>query len=208
MTTPHSLDLTSINRKRDTAAERPEIVDRLPGIRVIHVHAGSARSVRKESLLPYMAESARVVVEHAKAAQERDRAYAVRHAHLFMSGLVARRLKQAPAIPYGHRPHDRHRRAHGRRLRRDHSHEPAWSVPAVEACVALLGLSYALIAKFRTHQIRVTATIAGGMHARFSLERFPDLDPARLQDLRDVARAVRFAATQTRESVVAEASWP
>ena len=181
MTTPHSLDLTNYHRERDTAAERPEIVDRLPGIRVIHVHAGSACSVRKESLLPYMAESARVVVEHAKAAQERDRAYAVRHAHLFMSGLVARRLKQAPAIPY---------------------------VSADEACVALLGLSYALIAKFRTHQIRVTATIAGGMRARFSLERFPDLDPARLQDLRDVARAVRFAATQTRGSVVAEASWP
>jgi NADP-dependent 3-hydroxy acid dehydrogenase YdfG len=48
------------------------------------------------------------------------------------------------------------------------------------------------------------------------LERFPDLDPAKLQDPRDVARAVRFALTQPRESVVAEitvlpvqeTSWP
>jgi len=98
--------------------EGPDVVDWLPGIRVIHVRAGPACFVRKESLLPYMAEFARVVVEHAKAAQERGRAYAVCHAHSFMSGLVARRLKQALAIPYVvtfhalgrvrllHQPHD------------------------------------------------------------------------------------------------------
>jgi len=47
-------------------------------------------------------------------------------------------------------------------------------------------------------------------------ECFPDLDPAKLQDPRDVARAVRFALTQPRESVIAEitvlpvheTSWP
>ena len=191
-------------RKRE---ERPGIVDWLPGIRVIHVRAGLARSVRKESLLPCMAEFARVVVEHAKAAQERGRAYVVCHAHFFMSGFVARRLKQALAILHGHRPHDRRRRAHGRRLRRDHSHETAWLVAAVEACVALLGLSYAPLAEFRAHQVRVTAMIAGVMRARFLLVRFPDLDPAKLQDLRDGARAV-LAATQPRELVVAEASCP
>jgi NADP-dependent 3-hydroxy acid dehydrogenase YdfG len=62
----------------------------------------------------------------------------------------------------------------------------------------------------------VTAVIAGGMRTPFLLERFPDLDPAKLQDPRNVARAVRFALSQPRESVVAEitvlpvqeTSWP
>jgi NAD(P)-dependent dehydrogenase (short-subunit alcohol dehydrogenase family) len=80
----------------------------------------------------------------------------------------------------------------------------------------LLGLSYALHAEFRAHDVRVTAVIAGGMRTPFLLERFPDLDPAKLQDPSDVARAVRFALTQPRESVVAEitvlpvqeSSWP
>jgi NAD(P)-dependent dehydrogenase (short-subunit alcohol dehydrogenase family) len=80
----------------------------------------------------------------------------------------------------------------------------------------LLGLSYALHAEFRAHKVRVTAVIAGGMRTPFLLDRFPDLDPAKLQDPRDVARAVRFALTQPRDSVVAEitvlpvqeTSWP
>jgi NAD(P)-dependent dehydrogenase (short-subunit alcohol dehydrogenase family) len=80
----------------------------------------------------------------------------------------------------------------------------------------LLGLSYALHAELRPAGVRVTAVIAGGMRTPFLLERFPDLDPARLQDPRSVARAVRFALTQPRESVVAEimvlpvaeSSWP
>ena len=80
----------------------------------------------------------------------------------------------------------------------------------------LLGLSYALHAEFREHKVRITAVIAGGMRTPFLLDRFPDLDPSKLQDPRDVARAVRFALTQPRDSVVAEitvlpvqeTSWP
>ena len=80
----------------------------------------------------------------------------------------------------------------------------------------LLGLSYALHAELREHKVRVTAVIAGGMRTPFLLDRFPDLDPSKLQDPRDVARAVRFALTQPRDSVVAEitvlpvqeTSWP
>ncbi len=80
----------------------------------------------------------------------------------------------------------------------------------------LLGLSYALHAELRAHRVRVTAVIAGGMRTPFLLERFPDLDPEKLQDPKDVARAVRFALTQPRESVIAEitvlpvqeTSWP
>jgi len=46
----------------------------------------------------------------------------------------------------------------------------------------LLGLSYALHAELRAHGVRVTAVIAGGMRTPFLLERFPDLDPRKLQD--------------------------
>jgi NAD(P)-dependent dehydrogenase (short-subunit alcohol dehydrogenase family) len=80
----------------------------------------------------------------------------------------------------------------------------------------LLGLSYALHAEFRDHKVRVTAVIAGGMRTPFLLDRFPDRDPPKLLDPRDVARAVRFALTQPRDSVIAEitvlpvqeTSWP
>lgn len=80
----------------------------------------------------------------------------------------------------------------------------------------LLGLSYALHAELRPMGVRVTAVIAGGMRTPFLLDRFPDLDPGKLQDPRNVARAVRFALTQPRESVIAEitvlpvqeTSWP
>jgi D-inositol-3-phosphate glycosyltransferase len=80
--------------------DAPDIVDWLPGIRVFHVRAGPATFVRKESLLPHMAEFARAVVDEARAARDRGAAYAICHAHFFMSGLVARRLKQALGIPY------------------------------------------------------------------------------------------------------------
>lgn len=80
--------------------ELPDIVDWLPGILVIHVRAGPATFVRKESLLPYMAQFARGVAEHAREARVRGNPYAVCHAHFFMSGLVARRLKQELRIPY------------------------------------------------------------------------------------------------------------
>ena len=54
------------------------------------------------------------------------------------------------------------------------------------------------------------------MRTPSQLEPFPDLDPQKRQDMRHVARAVRFALTQPRESVVAEitvlpvqeTSWP
>jgi NADP-dependent 3-hydroxy acid dehydrogenase YdfG len=80
----------------------------------------------------------------------------------------------------------------------------------------LLGLSHALHAEVRPQRIKVTAIVAGGMRTPFLLDRFPDLDPAKLQDPRDVARAVRFALTQPRDSVIAEitvlpvqeTSWP
>ena len=43
---------------------------------------------------------------------------------------------------------------------------------------------------------RVTAIVAGGMRTPFLLDRFPELDPQKLQDPVHVARAVCFALSQ------------
>lgn len=80
----------------------------------------------------------------------------------------------------------------------------------------LLGLSHALHAELRPQGIKVTAVVAGGMRTPFLLDRFPDIDPAVLQDPLNVARAVRFVLTQPEETVVPEitvlpmreTSWP
>jgi hypothetical protein len=68
----------------------------------------------------------------------------------------------------------------------------------------------------RAHGVKVTAVIAGGMRTPFLLDRFPELDPAVLQDPMHVARAVRFVLSQPDETVVPEitvlpmreTSWP
>jgi NAD(P)-dependent dehydrogenase (short-subunit alcohol dehydrogenase family) len=80
----------------------------------------------------------------------------------------------------------------------------------------LLGLSHALHAELRPHGIRVTAVIAGGMRTPFLLDRFPDLDPAKLQDPAIVADAIRSVLLLPPSTVVAEltvlpmqeTSWP
>jgi NAD(P)-dependent dehydrogenase (short-subunit alcohol dehydrogenase family) len=80
----------------------------------------------------------------------------------------------------------------------------------------LLGLSHALHAELRPHDIRVTAVVAGGMRTPFLLTRFPELDPAVLQDPADVAQAILGALLLPRSSVVPEltvlpvreTSWP
>ena len=80
----------------------------------------------------------------------------------------------------------------------------------------LLGLSHALHVEGRPHGVKVTAVIAGGMRTPFLLDRFPDLDPAVLQDAANVAATVAFVLTQPDETVVPEitvlpmreTSWP
>ncbi|MEN3277850.1 MAG: hypothetical protein V7631_3640 [Massilia sp.] len=80
----------------------------------------------------------------------------------------------------------------------------------------LLGLSHALHAELRAHNIRVTAVVAGGMRTPFLLERFPELDPAGLQDPANVAEAIRAVLLMPPETVIAEltvlpmreTSWP
>jgi NAD(P)-dependent dehydrogenase (short-subunit alcohol dehydrogenase family) len=80
----------------------------------------------------------------------------------------------------------------------------------------LLGLSHALHVEAREFGVKVTAVVAGGMRTPFLFDRFPDLDPAVLQDPRNVADTVRYVLMQPAETVIPEimvlpmreTSWP
>jgi short-subunit dehydrogenase len=80
----------------------------------------------------------------------------------------------------------------------------------------LLGFSHALHAEARKDNIKVTAVLAGGMQTPFILERFPDVDPALLQDPGNVAETVIYVLCQPHETVIPEVlvipmketSWP
>ena len=80
---------------RKDQADLPEIVDWLPGVRVIHVPAGPAAFVRKEDLLPLMPEFAAFVQRFAATQR-----YDLVHAHFFMSALVAMQLKATLGLPF------------------------------------------------------------------------------------------------------------
>ena len=80
----------------------------------------------------------------------------------------------------------------------------------------LLGFSHALHVEGRSHNVKVTALVSGGMKTPFLLERFPDIDVSTLQDPANVARTVRFVLEQPGETVIPEimvvpmkeTSWP
>jgi len=80
----------------------------------------------------------------------------------------------------------------------------------------LLGFSHALHVEARPQNVKVTAVVSGGMRTPFLLDRFPDLDPANLQDPRNVADTIRFILEQPDETVIPEVmvipmretSWP
>ena len=80
---------------RKDQADQREIVEWLPGVRVVHVPAGPATFVRKEDLLHWMPDFADFVQRFV--AHER---YDMVHAHFFMSGLVAMTLKSALGLPF------------------------------------------------------------------------------------------------------------
>ena len=80
---------------RKDQADLPEVVEWLPGVRVVHVPAGPAAFVRKEDILPWVPEFTAFVERFAT----RER-YDVVHAHFFMSGLVAMQLKSALGLPF------------------------------------------------------------------------------------------------------------
>jgi glycosyltransferase involved in cell wall biosynthesis len=80
---------------RKDQADQPEIVEWLPGVRVVHVPAGPATYVRKEELLDWIPDFSAFVQRFA--ARER---YDIVHANFFMSGLVAMGLKNALGLPF------------------------------------------------------------------------------------------------------------
>ena len=86
--------LVDVFTRRDQP-ELPEVVDWLPGVRVIHVPAGPAAFVRKEDVLPLMPEFAAFVQEFAVTQR-----YDLVHAHFFMSGMVALQLKSSLGLPF------------------------------------------------------------------------------------------------------------
>jgi NAD(P)-dependent dehydrogenase (short-subunit alcohol dehydrogenase family) len=80
----------------------------------------------------------------------------------------------------------------------------------------LVGLSHALYVEARQHNVKVSAIIAGGMRTPFILDRFPDTDPNKLQDPKDVAETIIYILGQPLSTIIPEVvvlplhetSWP
>ncbi len=88
--------LVDIYTRRDDP-DAPQIVDWRPGVRVIRIDAGPARTLPKEALLPYMPEFAQEMLRFLEGAALR---YALAHANFFLSGMVAQQLKRRLGLPY------------------------------------------------------------------------------------------------------------
>lgn len=82
---------------RSTSADEPECVQWHPQIQVIHVSAGPRHYIPKEALLSYMDEFADSMIRFV---EKSARSYRIVHAHFFMSGLVACKLKQTLRLPF------------------------------------------------------------------------------------------------------------
>ncbi|MEZ2334877.1 glycosyltransferase [Mucilaginibacter sp. RCC_168] len=78
-------------------AGQQQIVNWLPGIRVIHVKAGPARVLPKEEILPFMPEFRDNMLAFIA---EQGIEYQLIHANFFMSGWVAAEVKSILDIPY------------------------------------------------------------------------------------------------------------
>jgi phosphoheptose isomerase len=82
--------------RRDSAG-LPEVATWARGVRIVHVTAGPAAYVRKEDLLPHMAEFTDSMLRFCR----RQRGgYALAHANFWMSGQVAADLRQALGVPF------------------------------------------------------------------------------------------------------------
>jgi len=75
----------------------PETAEWVNGVRIVHVPAGPATFVRKEDLLPYMAEFTEYVMKFCRCQR---RAYDIIHANFWMSGLVAADIKRKIGTPF------------------------------------------------------------------------------------------------------------
>jgi glycosyltransferase involved in cell wall biosynthesis len=89
----YSVDI--FTRKENT--QQAELIDWLPGIRVIHIKAGPSAIVEKENLLVHMEEFRDNMLFFISRQRLR---YDLIHAHFFMSALVASSIKKTLHIPY------------------------------------------------------------------------------------------------------------
>jgi glycosyltransferase involved in cell wall biosynthesis len=77
--------------------ETEQVVNWLPGVRVIHIKAGRIEVMPKEALLPFMGEFRENMLDFMR---RENLNYELIHAHFFMSALVAAEIKQRLAIPF------------------------------------------------------------------------------------------------------------
>ncbi|HZW22493.1 glycosyltransferase family 1 protein [Noviherbaspirillum sp.] len=88
--------LVDIFTRRDSEFQE-QVVDWVPGVRVVHVPAGPAHYVPKEAMLPFMEQFGRFVIRFAR---RQKLPYDLMHANFFMSGMVARQVRKTLGIPF------------------------------------------------------------------------------------------------------------
>ncbi|PQO96445.1 glycosyltransferase family 1 protein [Massilia phosphatilytica] len=88
--------LVDVFTRRDDVKQK-QLVRWRENLRVINVPAGPAHYVPKEHMLPHIASFARFT---ARFARHQPVPYDIVHANFFMSGMVARHLKQALGLPF------------------------------------------------------------------------------------------------------------
>jgi len=82
---------------RKESEEIDEVINWLPGIRVIHIKAGPEKVVAKEKLLSLMEEFANNMIAFIR---KEEVCYELVHANFFMSALVASKVRKVFHIPY------------------------------------------------------------------------------------------------------------
>lgn len=80
---------------RRTSPSEPEVMEVMPGVRVIAVTAGPARAVHKDRLPRLVGRFTHAVAERAAV----DGPYDLIHAHYWLSGVVGARLKERWGVP-------------------------------------------------------------------------------------------------------------
>jgi glycosyltransferase involved in cell wall biosynthesis len=88
--------LVDVFTRRDDAKQK-QLVRWRENLRVVNVPAGPAHYVPKEQMLPHIPSFSRFA---ARFARHQPVPYDIVHANFFMSGMVARHLKQALGLPF------------------------------------------------------------------------------------------------------------
>jgi len=88
-------DVDVFTRWEDASVQ--QVINWMPGVRVVHVKAGAVKYIQKEDLLAYMPEFRKNMMQFI---EQEDIVYDLVHANFFMSALVAMELKEVMDIPY------------------------------------------------------------------------------------------------------------